>query len=374
MSSLVCGLRPTVIVCVACASSFSVLLGYDIGIMSSAKRLIADDFSLDEGQVSVLVGILNIVSGLGGALSGRLADSMGRRPTAACACIITLGGALLMSMAPGYGALLAGRTITGVGVGFCFHVAPLYLAEISPKGIRGKLTSFFDLFINVGILLGFIVGWALTPAAVTAGGPSMEEHQHTSMEEHQHAISAWRVMLGLGALPPLLILLSLGWLPESPRFLVASGRDAEARAVLHRIYAADEAEQLIASLGEERRQTKPLPLCAGMRRVFLPARGAPRAMILAGMGCAFFQQATGVEAAVYYTPETLEAAGIHDENMLQLATVGVGVVKVAFIVLAACLIERVGRVRLLLVSTALIGFAQLLLGLSFSIGTRQVGL
>ena len=267
-----------------------------------------------------------------------------------------------MSMAPGYGALLAGRTITGVGVGFCFHVAPLYLAEISPKGIRGKLTSFFDLFINVGILLGFIVGWALTPA----GGPSMEEHQH--------AISAWRVMLGLGALPPLLILLSLGWLPESPRFLVASGRDAEARAVLHRIYSADEAEQLIASLGEERRQTKPLPLCAGMRRVFLPARGAPRAMILAGMGCAFFQQATGVEAAVYYTPETLEAAGIHDENMLQLATVGVGVVKVAFIVLAACLIERVGRVHLLLVSTALIGFAQLLLGLSFSIGTRQVGI
>jgi len=362
MSSLVCGLRPTVLVCVACASSFSVLLGYDIGIMSSAKRLIADDFSLDEGQVSVLVGILNIVSGLGGALSGRLADSMGRRPTAACACIITLGGALLMSMAPGYGALLAGRTITGVGVGFCFHVAPLYLAEISPKGIRGKLTSFFDLFINVGILLGFIVGWALTPA----GGPSMEVHQR--------AISAWRVMLGLGALPPLLILLSLGWLPESPRFLVASGRDAEARAVLHRIYAADEAEQLIASLGEERRQTKPLSLCAGLRRVFLPARGAPRAMILAGMGCAFFQQATGVEAAVYYTPETLEAAGIHDENMLQLATVGVGVVKVAFIVLAACLIERVGRVRLLLVSTALIGFAQLLLGLSFSIGTRQVGL
>ena len=290
------GLPPTVVLCVASASSFSLLLGYDIGIMSGAKRLIARDFSLTEPQVSLLVGILNIVSGPGGMLSGRLADSHGRRPSAAFACVVTFVGALVMACAPTFGMLLAGRMLTGVGVGCCFHVAPLYLTEISPKALRGKLTSFFDLFINVGILVGYLVGWLLTPVAGGGSGDSTGN-------------SAWRHMLGLGAVPPLLILLALGWLPESPRFLVATGNEEAARQVLGRIYAAEEAAQTLAALAEERRQSKPLSFCAGLRRVFLPARGAPRAMILAGMGCAFFQQATGVEAAVYYTPETLEAAG-----------------------------------------------------------------
>ena len=90
--------------------------------------------------------------------------------------------------------------------------------------------------------------------------------------------------------------------------------------------------------------------------------------MIAGLGVAFWQQATGVEAAVYYTPETLERAGIRDEGALLLATVGIGCVKVAFILLAACLVERAGRVTLLRCSTGGILLAQLLLGLSFSLG------
>ena len=89
--------------------------------------------------------------------------------------------------------------------------------------------------------------------------------------------------------------------------------------VLRRIYAPEEAQATLATLRAERQSSKPLTFGAGLRRVLLPARGAPRAMIVAGMGCAFWQQATGVEAAVYYTPETLEAAGITDEGQLQAA-------------------------------------------------------
>ena len=350
-------LTPTVVLCVACASSFSFLLGYDIGVMSGAKRLIARHFSLSETQLELLVGILNLVSGPGGMLSGRLADSLGRRPSAALACTVTLCGALLMATASAYWTLLAGRVITGVGVGCCFHIAPLYLTEIAPKEIRGSLVSFFDLFINVGILVGYLAGWALAP-----------KHDADATIADAAIASSWRWMLGLGAAPPGLILLGLVWLPESPRFLVAAGREKEARDVLSRIYATDEAEATMAVLRDERRGSKPLSLCAGLRRVFLPAKGAPRALMLAGLGCAFWQQATGVEAAVYYTPETLEAAGITDEGQLLLATVGIGVVKVAFIIVAACLVERQGRVRLLLVSTAGIALAQLLLGISFSHG------
>ena len=365
-----------IILCVLCASSFSFLLGYDIGIMSGAKRLIMREFNLSEGELELLVGILNLVSGFGGLLSGRLADSLGRRPSAALACAVTLVGALLMCSSQTFSTLLVGRVITGIGVGCCFHVAPLYLTEIAPKHVRGKLVSFFDLFINIGILAGYLVGWALTPphVAAPADGSSDAVAELPSASAAAAAAaaaasaSAWRWMLGLGAVPPALNLLGLIWLPESPRFLVATGREREAEEVLGQIYTAEEARATLSLLRDERSATKPLTFCAGLRRVFLPAKGAPRAMIVAGLGVAFWQQATGVEAAVYYTPETLHAAGITDENQLLLATVGVGIVKVAFIVVAACLVERVGRTTLLLVSTGGIALSQLTLGVSFSLG------
>jgi hypothetical protein len=138
-------MRATVILCVACASSFSFLLGYDIGVFSGAKRLIRTDFLLSETEVEFLVGILNIISGFGGLLAGRLADSLGRRPASAIACAITLCGALLMAFAPAYGTLVFGRITTGVGVGCCFQVSPLYIAEVAPKNVRGRLISCFDL-------------------------------------------------------------------------------------------------------------------------------------------------------------------------------------------------------------------------------------
>ena len=282
-------LRRPVFLCILCASSFSFLLGYDIGIMSGAKRLIAREMGLSTSEIEVLVSILNLISGPGGLISGRLADQLGRRPTSAIACSLTLLGSLAMAASTSFPALLTSRIITGLGVGSCFHVAPLYIAEVAPKQIRGRLVSCFDLFINVGILIGFIVGYALTPASDStecagAGG-----------------CPAWRWMLGLGALPPALILLGLTRLPESPRFLVAAGREREASAVLDQIYEADEADSTFEMLRADGKHAKPLSLGAGLRRVCLPAKGAPRALILAGMGCAFFQQATGVEAAVCFT-------------------------------------------------------------------------
>ena len=358
-SPLCCGLRPTVLLCVLCASSFSFLLGYDIGIMSSAKRLIVREMALSTGEVEVLVGILNLVSGPGGLISGRIADVFGRRPTAAVACSLTIAGSLLMAASQSYSALLTGRVITGLGVGSCFHVAPLYIAEVAPKQVRGRLVSFFDLFINVGITVGFVVGYALTPPAAAS--------------RCADGCAAWRWMLGLGAVPPALILLGLMRLPETPRFLVAAGRGREALGVLRRIYTDEEASATYAMLREDGEHAKPLPLFAGLRRVCLPARGAPRALIVAGIGVAFWQQASGVEAAVYYTPETLEAAGISDEQTLMLANVGVGLIKVGFIVLAAALVERHGRRKLLLISSAWICASHIGLGLSFA-SSRNVAL
>ena len=122
-------LKPLVILCVVVAASFSFLLGYDIGIMSGAKRLVARDLQLDSVEVEVLVGILNIVSAFGGLASGRFADAVGRRCTVGLACAVCIGGSLLMSVATGFSALLIGRVITGFGIGSSFQVSPLYIAE-----------------------------------------------------------------------------------------------------------------------------------------------------------------------------------------------------------------------------------------------------
>ena len=141
-------LKPLVVICVLVAASFSFLLGYDIGIMSGAKRLVARDLKLNSVEVEVLVGILNIVSGFGGLASGRLADASGRRCTVGLACVVCVVGSLLMAIASSYPALLVGRVITGFGIGSAFQVSPLYIAEVAPKSLRGRLVSCFDLFIN----------------------------------------------------------------------------------------------------------------------------------------------------------------------------------------------------------------------------------
>ena len=104
------------VLCVVVAASFSFLLGYDIGIMSGAKRLVARDLSLDSVQVEMLVGILNIVSAFGGLASGKLADAIGRRWTVGLACLVCVAGSLMMAFAATYRWLMVGRIITGFGV------------------------------------------------------------------------------------------------------------------------------------------------------------------------------------------------------------------------------------------------------------------
>lgn len=347
-------LKPLVVLCVLVAASFSFLLGYDIGIMSGAKRLVARDLKLDSVEVEVLVGILNIVSAFGGLASGRLADAAGRRCTVGLACAVCIVGSLLMAVATSYSALLVGRVITGFGIGSSFQVSPLYIAEVAPKSLRGRLVTMFDLFINVGILAGYVVGYVVGSQLGLADGP------------------AWRLMLGLGAVPPLLILLALPVMPESPRYLVASGQHERAWGVLQRLYAPHEARATMSLLRDEGGGALP-STWQGLRQIFCPAPGVTRSLLLAGLGAACLQQATGVEAAVYYTPETLEAVGITEERSLLLATVGVGAIKVAFIGVAACLVDRFGRVPLLLASNVGIAFSQALLALSFVLGGSAGG-
>ncbi|EGD75475.1 hypothetical protein PTSG_06549 [Salpingoeca rosetta] len=337
-----CGLRRFVVLCIGLTGLTSVLLGYDIGIMSGAKLQIQRYLDLSDRKVELMVGILNFISAFGGLVSGRLSDYIGRKLTVALACVLFIMGSVLMAFARTYNVLMSGRVITGVGVGTGLAIAPLYMAELSPKKARGALVSFNEVAINIGILLGFLGGFAFSHLSERIG---------------------WRWMLGLGAVPPLIILASLVFLPESPRWLIKHRTQAAALAVLRKTCGPVEAQSTLAhlladaALGDR-----------GSWYDLFSGGASTRKLLLAGIGVSFFQQASGIEALVYYVPEVLKDSGITDEQEQLLANAGIGVIKVLFIFVAMHFSDKLGRRKLLLMSAFGMAAAFVVAALSFELG------
>ncbi|KAI3815171.1 hypothetical protein L1987_14829 [Smallanthus sonchifolius] len=136
--------------CTMLASMTSVLLGYDIGVMSGAQKYIQRDLHFSDGQIEVLVGIMNLYALIGSAAAGRTSDWIGRRYTIVLAGAIFFLGALLMGFATNYAFLMVGRFAAGIGVGYALMIAPVYTTEVSSASARGFLTSFPEVFINAG--------------------------------------------------------------------------------------------------------------------------------------------------------------------------------------------------------------------------------
>ncbi|KAK9150072.1 hypothetical protein Syun_008381 [Stephania yunnanensis] len=304
-----CSNRPTdnakfVVACAIFASLNTVLVGYDVGVMSGAVLFIQEDLRITEVEEEILVGCLSIVS-LFWSLGGKASDAIGRK------------------WAMGFAAIVFQ---TGFGV----MVAPVYIAEISPTVTRGSLTSYPEIFINLGILLGYVSNYAF------AGLPV-----HLN----------WRVMLAAGILPSLFIGIALFIIPESPRWLVDE-RLAEIQAAAGEAKLEGKSERAV--WGE---LFSPLP---PLRR-----------MLITGIGIHCFQQITGIEATVYYSPEIFSEAGIKSKSRLLAATVAVGFTKTVAIFVAITLIDKLGRKPLLYVST--IGMTACLLRLVLSLAFLKHG-
>ncbi|KAK7263643.1 hypothetical protein RJT34_31237 [Clitoria ternatea] len=324
--------RKYVIACAIFASLNNVLLGYDVGVMSGAVIFIKEDLKISEVQVEFLIGILSIVSLLGSLGGGRTSDIIGRKWTMALAAVVFQMGGLTMTLAPSYVVLMIGRFLAGIGIGFGVMISPIYIAEISPNLHRGSLTTFPEIFINVGIMLGYVSNFAFS-----------------SLSTHIN----WRIMLAVGILPSLFIGFALFIIPESPRWLVMQNRVDEARSVLLKTNEDEkEVEERLAEIQQaagfsnsEKYEEKPV-----WRELLFPSP-ALRRMLITGLGIQCFQQISGIDATVYYSPEIFQAAGVKDNSKLLAATVAVGITKTVFILVAIILIDKLGRKPLLLVST-----------------------
>ncbi|ERN13382.1 probable polyol transporter 4 [Amborella trichopoda] len=310
--------------------------------MSGAILFIQKDLKITEVQVEVFVSCLSIVSLVGCLGGGHTADAIGRKWTMGLSCIVFQLGVVLMAIAPSFKVLLAGRILAGIGVGFGGVIALIYIAEISPAASRGTLTSIPEILVNFGILLGYVSNYAFSGLPVHIG---------------------WRVMLVVGVLPSVFVAFALFVLPESPRWLVMMNRTKEAQSVLLKI-TEDETE-VEARLSEIEEAAKIQNQEKGVWQELISPSPVVRRMLISGIGIQCFQQITGIDAIVYYSPTIFMDAGLKSEKTILAATIAVGFAKTSFILVAIFLIDRVGRKPLLYVST--MGMTACLFGLGMTL-------
>lgn len=319
---------------------------------------IKEDLKINDVEIEILAGILNVCALFGSLFAGRTSDIIGRRYTIVVASIIFLVGAVLMGYGPNYPVLLAGRCISGIGVGFALMIAPVYSAEISSAKARGFLSSLPELCISIGILSGYLSNYFFGKLTLKLG---------------------WRLMLGVAAIPSIFLAFVILKMPESPRWLVMQGRLGEAKKALSLVCNSEEdAERRFRDIksaagfddNTNEEFVKPANNSGGKgvwKELLLRPTPAVRMILIAAIGIHFFEHAVGIEAVILYGPRIFKKAGVKSKEKLLLATVGVGITKFFFLLIATLLLDRVGRRRLLLFSTAGMIAALAVLGSSLTV-------
>ncbi|XP_057737353.1 inositol transporter 1-like [Arachis stenosperma] len=335
--------NPFILGLAAVAGIGGLLFGYDTGVISGALLYIKDDFEQVRNSSFLQETIVSMaIAGaiVGAAVGGWANDFFGRKKATLFADVIFALGAILMAAAPDPYVLILGRLLVGLGVGVASVTAPVYIAEASPSEIRGSLVSTNVLMITAGQFLSYLVNLAFTEVPGT-----------------------WRWMLGVSGVPAVVQFVCMLFLPESPRWLFIKNRKNEAVDVLSKIYdlarLEDEVDFLTAQSEQDRQKRNNVKFWHVFRSKEI------RLAFLVGGGLLFFQQFTGINTVMYYSPTIVQMAGFHANQLALLLSLIVAGMNAAGTVLGIYLIDHAGRKKLALCSLAGVIVSVVLLALAF---------
>jgi sugar porter (SP) family MFS transporter len=295
--------RVTALAVAAAVGGF--LFGFDSSVINGAVQSITDEFGLTEFASGFAVASALIGCAIGAYVAGRLADRMGRIK------VMLIGAALFLISSIGAAAafavwdLVLWRVIGGLGIGIASVIAPAYISEVSPKAIRGRLASFQQLAITLGIFVALLSDQLF---AVTAGGAS---------EPSLFGLAAWRWMFLVGVVPSVVYGVLAWRLPESPRYLAGEGREKEAREVLESIVPTETVDTSLKEITDSVKTESDLETKSSIRG----KRFGLQPIVWVGIILAVLQQFVGINVIFYYSTTLWQAVGFQEEDSFLISTI-----------------------------------------------------
>jgi sugar porter (SP) family MFS transporter len=311
-----------------------ILYGFDMGVIAAALIYVRDSFHLTTMMQEVLV-IAVLIGVMGGALiGGTIADRIGRRKTLIWGAILFIIGSILAPLSPNVYVLFIARALLGIAVGFTSVTAPVYVSELAPPKSRGMLIGLYQFALTSGIAIADLVGYWFA------------------------ASQGWRWMFAFGLIPAVIFLLMVLTVPESPRWLFAQNRVAEAETVLSSYTDAAGARIFL----EDIRVSLMVKMERSWSALWSPA---VRGSLFIAVGFMLLTPATGINAVIYYGPQIFTLAGVSSDKSAIFATLLVAVTNVLATVIALVLVDRLGRKPLLYAGLGGMTTALLVLSLCF---------
>jgi sugar porter (SP) family MFS transporter len=326
------------LVCIVAALG-GLLFGYDTAVISGAIGFLQKRFELDPkwtgwAASSALLGCV-----VGVAFAGVLSDRLGRKKTLIVAAILFFVSGIGTAIPRNLTEFVIFRIIGGIGVGAASIASPMYIAEISPARIRGRMVSVNQFAIVSGMLLVYFVNYFIAQSG----------------DEIWNVNFGWRWMMGSEAIPSVMLLVMMFIVPESPRWLTKQNREQEALRILTKVDGQKHAQTEMAAIKETISHES-----GSMSQLFEPGM---RIVLVIGVVLAVLQQITGINVFLYYGPEIFKKLGTSMDAAL-LQTVIIGAVNLAFTIIAIWTVDKLGRKFLMIIGAAGMGIALFAMGLS----------